>query len=69
MIKGFVRGNFYRHKRFLDCKILVLKVQFYGLEYTKIKMEWRINRFGGYPLNVRQNMKIDNKDLKNWEIV
>lgn len=56
-------NGFYRHERFLDVYVWVLKVQYKCANYRKIKIEWWLNSSS---MGIRQNIKIKSDQFKNW---
>lgn len=51
------------HDAFMDVTMLVVKVQFRGPKYLKAKAEWFVR---GQTLNIKQNVKLQNRDLVRW---
>ena len=56
--------GFWTHERFMDVKLLVLKVQYADARKIKVKVEWW-NRRGMF-LGIRQTIVISTKDLIRW---
>lgn len=56
--------GFWRHKNFLDAYILILKVQYRGPDYVRVKVEWWIR---GRFIGIKGTYKIYKKDYPNWE--
>ena len=61
MTKGF-----WKHARFMDAYILVLKITYRGSQYLKVKAEWWVR---GAFVGIKQTLTIRNSDLKNWHRV
>lgn len=64
----FVSGCYYRHSNCLDVDIRVIKRQFVGELYTKLKVDWvDRNHTGHYQLG--ESIKILKKDYSKWKCI
>lgn len=57
------------HERFSDVYMEVIKVQYRGTKYTKMRVTWWHRN--GYPLTAgcKQTVKIYKKDYFKWKLV
>ncbi len=71
MINRFNRG-FFTHDRFMDVFIEVLRVQYRGPKYTKLKIRWWNKSQSNNPFIIDYSsytIKILHTDLKQWKVV
>lgn len=55
--------GYWKHSRFMDAYVYVLKMTYRGPQYLKIKIEWWVR---GQFVGIRQTIQIANCDLKYW---
>jgi hypothetical protein len=60
----FLKGHLYTHTSMLDAAILVVKVQYRGSAYTKLRIEWWNQR--GMSLGLGEVITIKREDLRHW---
>ena len=63
----FARLAVYRHRNCLDVDILVLKVQYTGPKYTRLRIMYFYRN--GTSLNIGDNVKIETAQYLNWRRV
>lgn len=52
------------HDLFMDVRMLILKCQYRGPDYIKIKVEWFVR---DRSLLIKQNVKLFTKDRMRWK--
>ena len=75
MIKGkyFNRRGFIEHEQFKDVMCEIVKVQWTGPEYTKLKIKWwntgRNHSGVAWDLRLTQKIKINKEDYTKWKYI
>lgn len=64
----FFPQGLYKHKRCLDMRILVLKTQYQGANYTKVRAYY-VSPSGNLYWPSPQTLVIRKEEYKNWEMV
>jgi len=64
----FTRGAFYRHKSTLDTDIYVVKVQYRGTNYIKMKVNFVDRKHTGI-FQLNYHAKVLRKDFHLWQRV
>lgn len=54
----------WKHQDCMDLEMLVLKVQYRGPKYIKVRVEWFVS---GRSLLIKQNVKIMNGERHKWK--
>ena len=63
----FTKGP-WRHRRMVDVFVDIIKIQYVGEKYTKLKVIWMNRGYTGKPwmLTMPENVKVMREDEKDW---